>query len=80
MFETDVAGSKEWTRGFLREADVRCLEDFDCEMRFHLQKERKSTKVKSYDQMVEQHGDKVPTHCQHGVPLNKTCVECHTIY
>jgi len=33
MLETDVIGNKEWARGFLADADIRFLENIDCEIR-----------------------------------------------
>jgi len=81
MFETNIIGNKEWTRGFLCEADVRCLEDFDCDMRFrYLKKKKDPSRVQTYEHLVEKHGEKVPTHCEHGIPLNRRCGICHAMF
>src|SRR5271166_3466915 len=70
MLETQVIGNKDWAMGVLTEADIRCLESFDCEMRIrYLQQKEGSRKTKTYEQLVEEHGHKVPTHCEHGIPL-----------
>jgi hypothetical protein len=80
MFETAVIGSKEWALGFLTAQDIRLLEDFDCEMRIrYLQQKQGRKKVKSYEQLVEEHGDKVPTHCEHGIPLYRKCGVCRAL-
>lgn len=80
MLETKVIGNKEWAMGFLRAADIRCLEDFDCEMRIrYLQQKGGRQKAKAYDQLVEEHGNKVPTHCEHGIPLNRKCAVCRAL-
>jgi hypothetical protein len=80
MFETTVTGNKEWAMGILTAGDIRLLEDFDCEMRIrYLQQKEGSQKAKTYEQLVEQHGDKVPTHCEHGIPLHRKCGLCRAL-
>ena len=80
MFETAVVGNKEWTQGFLTAADFRSLEDFDCDMRIrYLQQKQGRQKEKSYEELVEEHGDKVPTHCEHGIPLHRKCGLCRAL-
>lgn len=80
MLETNVIGNKEWTRGFLTETDIACLEDFDCEMRIrYLQQKEGRQKAQTYDELVEEHGDKVPTHCEHGIPLYRKCGICRAL-
>jgi hypothetical protein len=80
MFETVVIGNKEWASGFLTAGDIRLLEDFDCEMRIrYLQQREGRQKVQTYEQLVEQHGDKVPTHCEHGIPLYRKCGICRAL-
>jgi hypothetical protein len=80
MLETDVIGNKDWTRGFLTETDFRCLEDFDCEMRIRSLEQRDAQlQAKTYDQLVEEHADRVPTHCEHGVPLYRKCGVCRAL-
>ncbi len=77
MFETAIVGNKEWALGLLTAADMRLLEDFDCEMRIRSQQQKQGPKkVKSYEQLVDEHGDKVPTHCEHGIPLYCKCDIC----
>jgi hypothetical protein len=29
--------------------------------------------------LVEQHGDKVPTECEHGIPLHRRCGLCRAL-
>ena len=80
MFETAVIGNKDWALGFLTAQDIRLLEDFDCEMRIrYLQQRDGRQKVKTYEQLVEQHGDKVPTHCERGIPLYRKCGICRAL-
>ena len=80
MFETSVVGNREWTRGVLSEADVRFLEGIDCDIRIRsLQEKRDFHKPKTYEQLVEQDGTTVPTHCEHGVPLNRKCRVCRAL-
>ncbi len=80
MFETAVIGNKDWASGFLTAQDIRLLEDFDCEMRIrYLQQRDGHQKLKAYGQLVEQHGDKVPTHCEHGIPLYRKCGICRAL-
>jgi hypothetical protein len=80
MLETNVIGNKEWAIGFLTAQDIRLLEDFDCEMRIrYLQQKQGRKKVKSSKQLVEEHGDKVPTHCEHGIPLYRKCGVCRAL-
>ena len=80
MLETNVVGNKEWAIGFLTEVDIKMLEDFDCEMRIrYLQQKQGRQKAKAYEQLVEEHGDKVPTQCEHGVPLNRKCGICRAL-
>ena len=79
MFETAVVGNKDWALGFLTAADIQLLEDFDCEMRIrNLQQKQGRNKVKSHEQLVEEHGDRVPTHCEHGIPLHRKCGKCRS--
>lgn len=80
MLETNVIGNKEWTRGVLSDADIRFLENIDCEIRIRcLQQRQGFTKVKTYEQLVEQDGSKMPTHCEHGIPLNRKCGVCRAL-
>jgi hypothetical protein len=80
MFETAVVGNKEWTLGFLTAADFQALEDFDCDMRIrYLQRIQGRQKAKSYEELVEEHGDKVPTQCEHGIPLYRKCGLCRAL-
>jgi hypothetical protein len=80
MLETNVIGNKEWAIGFLTAQDIRLLEDFDCEMRIrYLQQKQGRKKVKSYEHLVEEHGDKVRTHCEHGIPLYRKCGICRAL-
>ena len=80
MLETNVVGNKDWAIGFLTQTDIRMLEDFDCEMRIRcLQQKEGYQKAKTYEQLVEEHGDKVPTHCEHGIPLNRKCGICRAL-
>ena len=80
MLETNVVGNKDWAIGFLTQADIRMLEDFDCEMRIRfLQQKEGRQKTKTYEQLVEEHGDKVPTHCEHGIPLTRKCGICRAL-
>jgi len=80
MLETNVVGNKDWAIGFLTQTDIRMLEDFDCEMRIRcLQQKEGYQKAKTYEQLVEEHGDKVPTHCEHGIPLNRKCRICRAL-
>jgi hypothetical protein len=80
MFETAVVGNKEWVLGLLTAEDMRLLEDFDCEMRIRsLQQKKGRKKVKNHEQLVEENGDKVPTHCAHGIPLYCKCGICRAL-
>lgn len=80
MLETQIIGNKEWAEGFLTREDIRLLEDFDCEMRIrYLQQRTGKQKVKTYEQLVEEHVDKVPTHCEHGIPLHRKCGVCRAL-
>lgn len=80
MLETHVIGNKEWVEGFLTAEDVRSLENLDCEMRIrHLQQKPGRQKVKTYEQLVEEHGDGVPTHCEHGIPRYRKCGICRAL-
>jgi hypothetical protein len=80
MFETAVVGNKEWAIGLLTAADIRMLEDFDCEIRIrYLQQKQGREEVKTYEQLVEEHGDRVPTHCEHGIPLYRKCGICRAL-
>jgi hypothetical protein len=81
MLETNVIGNKEWTRKVLTEADIRVLEDIDCEIRIRsLQQRQGYNKARTHGQLVEQDGDKVPTHCEHGIPLNRKCGVCRALF
>jgi hypothetical protein len=80
MLEKNVIGNKEWAMGVLTASDIRMLEDFDCEMRIRfLQQKELRQKTKTYEQLVEEHGDKVPTQCEHGIPLNRKCGICRAL-
>jgi hypothetical protein len=80
MFETAIVGNKEWAAGFLTAEDIRLLEDYDCEMRIrYLQQKPGRQKSKTYEQLIEEHGNKVPTHCEHGIPLNRKCGVCRAL-
>ena len=80
MMETQVIGNKHWAIGVLAAADISCLEDFDCEMRIrYLQQKEELHKAKTYEQLVEEHGDKMPTHCEHGIPLYRKCGICRAL-
>ena len=81
MLEKHVVGNKEWAMGVLTAADMRMLEDFDCEMRIrYLQEKQGRNETKSYEQLVEEHGNKVPTHCEHGIPFNRRCGVCRALF
>jgi hypothetical protein len=59
MLETQVIGNKDWAMEFLTAADVRLLEDFDCEMRIRfVQQKQGRSKAKTYKRLVEEPGDK----------------------
>jgi hypothetical protein len=80
MLETNVIGNKEWARGFLSDADIRFLEEIDCEIRIRsLQQRQGHNKARTYEQLVEQDGDKMPTQCEHGIPLNRKCGVCRAL-
>jgi hypothetical protein len=80
MLETQVIGNKEWAAGFLTREDIRLLEDFDCEMRIQLLQQRNGDqRVKTYAQLVEEQAERVPTHCEHGIPLYRTCGICRAL-
>jgi hypothetical protein len=80
MLETGVIGNKEWTRGVLSAADIRSLESIDCEIRIRcLQQRQGYKKTKAYDQLIEEDGDKMPTHCEHGIPLTRKCGVCRAL-
>ncbi len=76
MLETGVIGNKEWTRGVLSEVDFRCLEDFDCEMKIRFQQQKQA---RSYQQLVEEHGENMPTQCEHGILLYRKCGICRAL-
>jgi hypothetical protein len=78
MFETSVIGNKEWTKGFLCDTDVGDLEAFDSEMR---SRELSNTpgEARSYEQLFDEDGGKVSTHCEHGIPFNENCGKCEDI-
>jgi hypothetical protein len=80
MLETDVIGNKEWARGFLADADIRFLENIDCEIRIrYLQQNQGHNKARTDDQLVEQNGDTMPTHCEHRIPLTRKCGVCRAL-
>ena len=80
MLETNIVGNKDWAIGFLTTADITCLEDFDCEMRIrYLQQRQGRERTKSYEKLIEEHGDKIPTHCEHGIALNRKCPICRAL-
>jgi hypothetical protein len=80
MLETQVIGNKDWAIGFFTAADVRLLEDFDCEMRIRfVQQKQGRSKAKTYKQLVAEHGDKVPAQCEHGIPLTRKCGICRAL-
>jgi hypothetical protein len=77
MLETDVIGNNEWTRGFLCEADVSYLEAFDSAMRSRkLSNIHVCGEASTYQQLIEEHGEKMPTHCEHGIPIYEKCGIC----
>jgi hypothetical protein len=77
MLETDVIGNNEWTRGFLCEADVSYLETFDSALRRRTQSDiHECDEGNDYQQLVEHTGGKMPTHCEHGIPLYEKCGRC----
>lgn len=77
MYETDVIGNNSWTRGFLCEADVSLLEDFDSKMRSGNVPDCSALAgASTYDQLVEEDGAKLPTHCKHGIPVYEECWVC----
>jgi hypothetical protein len=81
MLEKNVIGNKEWATGVLTAADIRMLEDFDCEMRIrYLQQKDGRRKAKSYEELVEEGGERVPTHCEHGIPLTRKCGVCRALH
>ncbi len=80
MLETNVIGNKEWARGFLSEADIRFLEEIDCEIRIRCLQQREGyNKARTYEQLVDQDGDKMPTCCEHGIPLYRRCGVCRAL-
>ena len=80
MLEKQVIGNKEWAMGVLTACDIRMLEDFDCEMRIrYLQQRQRREKAKTYEELVDEHGHKVPTQCEHGIPLNRKCGLCRAL-
>jgi hypothetical protein len=80
MLESKIIGNKDWAIGVLTQVDITHLEDFDFEMRIrYLQKIGGREKAKTYEALVEEHGDKVPTHCEHGIPLNRKCGLCRAL-
>ena len=77
MLDGDVIGNGDWTRGLLCEIDVSYLEALDSEIRGGKLSEGASRcKVNPREQLLEEHGDKIPTHCEHGVPLYENCATC----
>jgi len=80
MLETNVIGNKEWARGFLAEADIRFLEEIDCEIRIRYLREKQGRKnAKTYEELVERDGDKMPTCCEHGIPFYRKCGVCRAL-
>jgi hypothetical protein len=80
MLETNVIGNKEWARGFLADSDIRFLENIDCEIRIrYLQQRLEPYEARTYEQLVEQDGDRMPTHCEHGIPLTRKCGVCRAL-
>ena len=75
MLEGDVIGNTGWTKGFLCDADVNYLEALDSEMRVH-NSSQNLRDARSYEELVEDCGAHVPTHCEHGVSLSKECALC----
>ena len=77
MLDGDVIGNRDWTRGLLCETDVNYLESLDFEIRAgRLSNGSSCCKANTYEQLVEEHGEKIPTHCEHGVPLYEYCTTC----
>ena len=77
MLEKNVIGTTGWTRGLLCEADVNWLEGFDSKMiRPKLQPSHASNEALSHEQVVEAHAGKIPTQCDHGVPVHEYCEVC----
>ncbi len=80
MLEKNVIGNKEWATGILTAADIRMLEDFDCEMRIRsLQQKDGRRNAKTYEELVEEDAHRVPTHCEHGIPLTRKCGVCRAL-
>lgn len=80
MLETHVIGSREWAMGVLTHRDMTYLEDFDREMRIRsLDQRTESQKAKTYEQLVEQDGSKMLTHCEHGILLYRKCALCRAL-
>lgn len=80
MLETSVIGNKEWARGFLADADIRLLENIDCEIRIRcLQQRQGHNETRTYEQLAERDGDRIPTHCEHGIPLTRKCGVCRAL-
>jgi hypothetical protein len=77
MLETDGIGNNEWTRGFLCEADVSYLEAFDSAMRSRKQSDiHVCDEANTCQPLVEHSGGRMPTHCEHGIPLYEKCGMC----
>jgi hypothetical protein len=56
---------------------TNCLEGFDSKtIRRKLQPSYASNEALSHEQVVEAHTGKLPTHCDHGVPVHEYCELC----
>lgn len=77
MKASDGTGCSDWTRGFLSEADVRWLEEFDAQLKCRsLKSDAAAGEVRKYQEVVEDDPSRIPTHCEHGIPLNERCEIC----
>lgn len=77
MLEGDVVGNRDWAMGLLCDTDVSYLEALDFEMRAsNLSHSPALCRPDTYEQLVDEHGEKVPTHCKHGFPLYQKCALC----
>jgi hypothetical protein len=79
MLETDVIGNNDWARGFLCDADISYLEAFDSAMRSRNQPDiGLFGEASTCPQLVEHTGGRMPTRCEHGIPLYEKCGICRS--
>ena len=75
--ETGSHGEHTKQTNGLSEIDVSYLEALDSEIRGGKLSEGASRcKANPSEQLLKEHGDKIPTHCEHGVPLYENCATC----